>query len=244
MELLLPKGDDQNSQLVKVTKKLRDANGIPIGMANNNPILDSRMYEVKYQDGTKASLAANYIAEDMFAQVDQKGNCHVLLDEIIDYRVNGREVKQQDAFITMRSGTKRRHETTIGWQLLVQWKDGSTNWVALKDLKELYPVQVAEYSVAAKISLELAFTWWVPHTLKKCNCIISNVKSKYWLRTHKFGIRTQSQPRKLNNLIRKMGTPNGGMQSAKKCGMLGQCLRCGKRMSMKYLLDIERSAAT
>ena len=159
-------------------KKLRDANGIPIGMANNNPILHSRMYKVKYQDGTKASLVANNIAENMFAQVDQEGNCHVLLDEIIDYRVDGQEVKQQDAFITMRSGTKRRCETTIGWQLLVQWKDSSTNWVALKDLKESYPVQVAEYSVATKISMELAFTWWVPHTLKKHNHIISKVKSK------------------------------------------------------------------
>ena len=128
-------------------------------MANDNPILDSRMYEVKYQDGTKASLVANYIAKNMFAQVDQEGNCHVLLDKIIDYRVNGREVKQQDAFIIMRSGTKRRRETTIGWQLLVQWKDGSTNWVALKDLKESYPVEVAEYSVAAKISMEPAFPW-------------------------------------------------------------------------------------
>ena len=127
MELTLPKGDDPNLQLAKVMKRLRDANGIPIGMANDNPILDSRMYKVEYQDGTKALLAANYITKKMFAQVDQEGNRHVLLDKIIDYRVNGQEVKQQDAFITTRSGTKRRHETTIGWQLLVQWKDGSTN---------------------------------------------------------------------------------------------------------------------
>ena len=89
MELALPKGDDPNPQLAKVTKRLRDANGIPIGMANDNPILDSRMYKVKDQEGTKASLAANYITENMFAQVDREGNHHVLLDEIIDYRVNG-----------------------------------------------------------------------------------------------------------------------------------------------------------
>ena len=89
MELALPKGDDPNPQLVKVMKRLRDANGIPIGTANDNPILNSRMYKVEYQDGTKALLAANYIAENMFAQVDQEGNCHVVLDEIIDYGVNG-----------------------------------------------------------------------------------------------------------------------------------------------------------
>ena len=169
MELAIPRGDNPNPQYAKVTKRLRYADGIPIGMANENPILDSRMYEVEYQDGTKASLEANYIAENLFAQVDQEGNRHVLLDEIIDYRVNGREVKLQDAFITTGTGTRRRRETTIGWELLAQWKDRSTNWVSLKDPKEAYPVQTAEYAVAAKIAMEPAFAWWVLYTLKKRN---------------------------------------------------------------------------
>ena len=127
MELAVPSGDNPNPQYAKGTNQLRDANGIPIGMANENPILDSRMYEVEYQDGTKASIAANYIAENLFVQVDQEGNRHVILDELIDYRVNGHEVKLQDAFITTGTGTRRRCETTIGWELLAQWKDGSTN---------------------------------------------------------------------------------------------------------------------
>ena len=152
------RGDNPNPQYAKVTKRLRDADGIQIGTANENPILDSRMYEVEYQDGTKASLAANYISENLFVQVYQEGNRHVLLDELIDYRVNGREVKLQDAFITTGTGTRRRRETTIGWELLEQWKDGSTNWVSLKDLKEAYPVQTAEYAVASKIAMEPAFS--------------------------------------------------------------------------------------
>ena len=84
MELSVPRGDNPNPQYAKVTKRLRDADGIPIGTANENPILDSRMYEVEYQDGTKASLAANYIAENLFMLVDPEGNRHVLLDELID----------------------------------------------------------------------------------------------------------------------------------------------------------------
>ena len=161
MELAVPRGDNPNPRYAKVTKRLRDADSIPIGTANENPILDSCMYEVEYQDGTRASVAANYIAENLFAQVDQEGNRHVLLDEIIDYRVNSHEVKLQDAFITTGTGTRRRHETTIRWELLAQWKDGSTNWISLKDLKESYPVQTAEYAVAAKIAMEPAFAWWV-----------------------------------------------------------------------------------
>jgi hypothetical protein len=56
-------------------------------------------------------------------------------------------------------------------------------------MKESFPVQLAEYAVQAKIAEEPAFAWWVPHTLKKRNRIISKLKSKYWLRTHKFGIK-------------------------------------------------------
>ena len=137
--------------------------------------------------------------------VDQEGSRHVLLDELIHYRVNGREVKLQDAFIMTGTGTRRRRETTIGWELLAQWKDGSTNWISLKDLKESYPVQMAEYAVAAKIAMEPAFTWWVPYTLKKRNRIISKVKSKYWLRTHKFGIQIPKSIEEAKHLDQENG---------------------------------------
>ena len=72
--------------------------------------------------------------------------------------------------------------------MLVQRKDGSTTWVSLKDTKESYPVQVAEYCVHSRISAKQAFAMWVPYVLKKCNRIIVKVKSKSWIRTHKFGI--------------------------------------------------------
>jgi hypothetical protein len=57
-------------------------------------------------------------------------------------------VDKADAFVTMKNGVKRRRQMMQGWQLLCQWKDRSTNWVALKDMKNSYPVQVAEYAKA------------------------------------------------------------------------------------------------
>ena len=143
MEWSVPRGDNPNPQYANVIKRLRDDNGIPIRTANENPILDSCMYEVEYQDGMRASLVSNYIAENLFAQVDQEGYSYVLLDEIIDYRENAREVKLQDAFITTGTMARRRRETTIRWELLAQLKDRSTNWVSLKNLKESYPMQTA-----------------------------------------------------------------------------------------------------
>ena len=53
-------------------------------------------------------------------------NWHVLFQEIFEHRYDGTEVKEQDAFITTRTGTKRRRETTKGVEVLFQWKDGST----------------------------------------------------------------------------------------------------------------------
>jgi hypothetical protein len=204
MEVALPR-DEPGPEFARVTKRLKDAEGRPIGTANDNPILDTRMYEVEYSDGHTASLAANAIAINMFAQVDDEGNRHVLFDEIVDYRTDGTEIKQQEAFITNKSGTKRRRETTKGWEMLIQWKDGSTTWVALKDMKESYPVQVAEYAVLSKLSQEPAFAWWVPFVLKKRNRIISKIKSKYWVRTHKFGIRIPKSVVEAKKLDEKNG---------------------------------------
>ncbi|KAI2495086.1 Reverse transcriptase (RNA-dependent DNA polymerase) [Fragilaria crotonensis] len=157
MELALPR-EGGEVQFGRVVKRLRDKDGLPIGTANDNPILDSRLYEVEFQDGYKTSLAANAIAENLFAQIDDKGNRHVL---------------------------HKKAEGDHNWLGTHQ----STTWVTLKDMKEAYPVQSAEYAVQARIAEEPAFAWWAPHTLKKRNRIIAKVKSKYWLRTHKFGIR-------------------------------------------------------
>jgi hypothetical protein len=188
MELALPR-DGAEVQFGRVVKRLRDKDGLPIGTAHDNPILDTRLYEVEFQDGHKTSMAANAIAENLFAQVDDEGNRHVLFAEIVDHRTNGKQLTQQDAFVVNRSGTKRRRETTAGWELLVRWKDNSTTWVALKDLKASYPVQIAEYAVEMRLAEEPAFAWWVPYTLRKRNRIIAKLKSKYWIRTHKFGIK-------------------------------------------------------
>ena len=72
---------------------------------------------------------------------------------------------------------------------MLKWKDGSEMWLQLKDVKESFPVQVAEYAVTSRIQDEPAFAWWVPHVLKKRRAIVAKVKSKYWDRTHKYGIR-------------------------------------------------------
>ena len=88
-----------------------------------------------FSDGEKISLEANAIAENMFSQVDEKGHCHVIMDEIIDFCTDGTQVSKDGAFVTLRYGAKRRKDTTKGWEVLVQWKDCSNTWNELKDVK-------------------------------------------------------------------------------------------------------------
>ena len=147
------------------------------------------MYEVEYHDGSKQAMAANAIAENLFASVDEEGYRHKLLDTIIDLRKTDEAVKDEDDFVVSSNGNKRRIETTKGWEVLVQWKDGTTTWSKMKDVKDSYPVQLAEYVVENNVVEEPAFKWWVPYTIKKKSRIISKIKSKYWVRTHKYGIR-------------------------------------------------------
>ena len=187
MEMPMHRTDD-GPTMAKVTKRLRDADGIPIGTANDNPILDSRLYEIEHMDGLISHVTANTIAENLFSQVDDEGNRHVLIDSIIDSRTDGNEITSDNSFILSPNGGKRRRKTTKGWEILIQWKDGSSTWEAMKDVKDCYPVQLAEYAQANNLTNQPAFVWWIPQVLKKKKRIISKIQSKYWLRTHKFGI--------------------------------------------------------
>ena len=63
MEIALPRGggDQEDTQFGKVTKRLHDKEGWLIGMANDNPMLDTQEYEVEFLDGHWESLSANII---------------------------------------------------------------------------------------------------------------------------------------------------------------------------------------
>ena len=111
-----------------------------------------------------------------------------MLDDIRDFHKDDTAIDKEGAFIVMHNDVRCHRRMMKGWQLLCQWKDGSTNWVALKDMKKSYPVQVADYAMANHIDDEPAFAWWVPDVFKKCEQILSKVKTKNWQCTNKFGI--------------------------------------------------------
>jgi len=185
-ELMFQIGD--NFKRGRVVKRARGLNGETFGTASSNPILDSRKYVVQFSDGTEENFLASQIAECMFSQVDSEGNQFLLIDSIVDHKKGDDAVPIEDGYVE-RHGRRYPKRTTRGWKLLVEFKDGEMEWIPLNEMKESYPVQVAEYAIDNQIHKEPAFNWWVHKVIKKRNRILSKVKSRYWRTTHKFGIR-------------------------------------------------------
>ena len=79
--------------------------------------------------------------------------------------------------------------TTKGWEICVLWKDGSYNWIALKDIKQSYPIVLADFAQLHGIHEEAYFEWWIPYVERKKKDMIYKLKSKYWQRTHKYKIK-------------------------------------------------------
>jgi hypothetical protein len=79
-------------------------------------------------------------------------------------------------------------KTTKGWHLCVEWKDSTTSWDRLAELKESHPVEVSDYAFSKNFLDAPDFVWWDPHVLKKRSRIIAAVIKRYNKRTDKFGI--------------------------------------------------------
>ena len=144
-----------------------DAEGNPIGKESLNLITDTRLYQVEFADGTRETVPANVIAENLLSQIDQEGHQQLLLDEIISHRRLVDTIPKSEGTFISSSGATRKKQTTRGWELCVQWKDGSTNWISLKDIKNSFPIELADYAIANNIQDEPSFAWWVPYVVRK-----------------------------------------------------------------------------
>ena len=65
----------------KVIGRASDRDGMPIGEYNNNPILNTRGYDVIFSDGNILQYSANVIVENIFSQVDDEGYRYLPIHE-------------------------------------------------------------------------------------------------------------------------------------------------------------------
>ncbi len=205
-EISVPRGGTLSKG--RVTAQKRDKDGNPIGLANANPILNTREYTFLFNDGDETVMSTNLIAEAMYAQCDPNGNQYVLLDSIIDHNRIDSAIRPFDQKVVRPDGHTYLRRSTVGWQSCCLWKDGSTSWESLADLRESHPIETAEYALTKGLDHKPAFNWWVPHVLRKHDQIISLVHrrtTRYLKRTHKFGIEIPKTVKEALALDRKNG---------------------------------------
>ena len=107
--IVLPR--EENMDRGEVVSWKQDVYGKPIGRENVNPILDSRWYEVDFDNGDVTEITANIIVEQMYAQCGKKGNDMLLLNSFIDYRKSEWAMSLQYQQITVNGRSHRGRDT-------------------------------------------------------------------------------------------------------------------------------------
>ena len=182
-----------NGEMIEATVKSRKrtATGMLKGTEHDNPMMDTRVYEVEFPDGSYDEYAANVLIENLYQHIDDDGKHHSILRSIVDHDCDSNIALSMDegTYECPKSGVLRKRITTKGWKLKVEWKDGTQSWIPLKTLKESNPIEVAEYSVAHEIHKQPAFAWWAPHVLRKRDRIIKQVQHRKVKKNLKYGIK-------------------------------------------------------
>jgi hypothetical protein len=113
-EVLLPLGGILRRG--KVISHKHDADGNTVGHAHDQPILNTRTYDVEFNDGTITELTANKISECMYAQCDWGGNQYVLLDCFVDFDKLLTAISLADQNIVMK-GRPSKHCNMYGCKI-------------------------------------------------------------------------------------------------------------------------------
>ena len=185
-EMYLPHGD--RTEIAKVLGRKRDNDGNFIGRKHQNPILDSRVYVVEFSDGDQQEISFNVLAEHLFSQVDEEGNMTKLFKGIVGHRRKQNAIDKADQYRYV-NGRKIKKKTTTGWDIEIEWVDGTTSWLPMKEVKATNSIELAQYAVENKIDHEPAFDWWVKPTLKRKRRLIKLSKMRHKKSGYKFGIR-------------------------------------------------------
>jgi Reverse transcriptase (RNA-dependent DNA polymerase) len=140
-------------------------------------MLDTSIYEVELEDGSVDMYHANVLVEHIYSQVDNEGYLKSSFDSITNYCSTPKAMSKIS-----------NAKTTKGWSFCVRLKSGDTMWVDLKDLKEANPIELSHYAVANELDQLPTFSWWVPHTLRRCKHILKAMKKRYFRTNQKYGI--------------------------------------------------------
>jgi len=148
--LLIREGAEERA---KIIGRKRDHEGNLVGEYNKNPLLNTRIYLAQFPHGHIMEYSANMIAEAVYDTVNDDGYEEQLFHSIVDHQYNPDMETAPTKF------------NTKAWRIKIMWQDGSTTWHSLADIKNSFPVQLAEYATENDLDKDAAFRWWIKPTL-------------------------------------------------------------------------------
>ena len=97
MEVLVLMGEGYKWAIIDHYKK--DTKGNLIGTKNTHPLLNKRVYKVRFPAGKGTETAENRGTESILKTYNTDGNEHLIFREILDHKCYDREVSKTDIFI-------------------------------------------------------------------------------------------------------------------------------------------------
>ena len=116
-EVLLP--HEEMHHVAKVICRTIDSNANIIGTFDENPVLNSLVYDVEFPYGDVKHYASNFIAGNLLSQIDSSGLYTQVLDKILIHRKLGNSVSMKDTYVTTKRGVRKLRQTTISQEFLI-----------------------------------------------------------------------------------------------------------------------------
>jgi hypothetical protein len=156
-----------------------------------------------------------------------------LFKEIVDHQKDSNKAVEKANQLCHQNGKSFKKKMTAGWQLEVEWRDGTTSWLPLKTLKiQIQSKLLSMHVLEIKLILSPLLIGGYP---AQCS-IIAIVSSRVCKVATNAQISSLSYAYLLvlttqRKLTTKMGTPYGWTPYRRRCLQLWLLLRCNWRKS-------------
>ena len=87
--------------------------------------------------------AANVTTVNVFSRIGTNGFYTYVIEVILDRKHDGTAVPMSENYFMTDQGRRNMRQLAMGCSFQIKWKNASTEWVALKYLKETNPFDVA-----------------------------------------------------------------------------------------------------
>ena len=114
------------------------------------------MDKIEFSNKECMVVSPNSVSENLVSRIGKKNSIAMKLDQIVGIRY---QEDQRYSQVKHQSGNNRK-----GWYVHV---DGTTTWNELKDVRDSYPTQLAEFVLENNFANFLIFKYWVYHTINK-----------------------------------------------------------------------------